>query len=392
MSQATTVSLATRGSDLARRQATTVKSALSSRRREVTLTEVDTTGDQIRDELIHRLGKTGAFVRALDQKVLDGDLDAAVHSLKDMPTEMPEEMVVAAIPERAPSGDVLVTPDGSDLDELSEGAVVGTSSLRRQAQLREARPDLEVVALRGNVDTRLEKLLAPSLQREHQRRLEAVGKLDEMVRGQPDAAETADGDGDTADENDSDADAPDSSDYDRSPEEWFTDLSDLERDAMSRKVDTEMDAIVLAEAGLRRSDLFETVPTYRLPRTEFVPAPGQGAIAVTATDESVIEQLQDTVDHPRTRVETTVERTVLAEVGGGCIAPIGVSAVLQGEYVHTRTQVLAHDGDEIIEATRDLPVTDHAEAAADFASDLRERGAAELIDAARAAAEEAGDD
>jgi len=392
MSQATTVSLATRGSDLARRQATTVKSALSSRRREVTLTEVDTTGDQIRDELIHRLGKTGAFVRALDQKVLDGDLDAAVHSLKDMPTEMPEEMVVAAIPERAPSGDVLVTPDGSDLDELSEGAVVGTSSLRRQAQLREARPDLEVVALRGNVDTRLEKLLAPSLQREHQRRLEAVGKLDEMVRDAPDAAETADGDGDTADENDSDADAPDSSDYDRSPEEWFTDLSDLERDAMSRKVDTEMDAIVLAEAGLRRSDLFETVPTYRLPRTEFVPAPGQGAIAVTATDESVIEQLQDTVDHPRTRVETTVERTVLAEVGGGCIAPIGVSAVLQGEYVHTRTQVLAHDGDEIIEATRDLPVTDHAEAAADFASDLRERGAAELIDAARAAAEEAGDD
>jgi hydroxymethylbilane synthase len=161
---------------------------------------------------------------------------------------------------------------------------------------------------------------------------------------------------------------------------------------MGRKVDTEMDAIVLAEAGIRRSDLFETVPTYRLPRTEFVPAPGQGAIAVTATDESVIEQLQDTVDHPRTRVETTVERTVLAEVGGGCIAPIGVSAVLQGEYVHTRAQVLAHDGDEVIEATRDLSVTDHADAAAEFAADLRERGAAEVIDAARAAAEEAGDD
>ncbi len=404
MSQATTVSLATRGSDLARRQATTVKSALSSRRREVTLTEVDTTGDQIRDELIHRLGKTGAFVRALDQKVLDGDLDAAVHSLKDMPTEMPEEMVVAAVPERAPSGDVLVTPDGADLDGLPEGAVVGTSSLRRQAQLREARSDLEVVALRGNVDTRLEKLLAPSLQREHQRRLEAVGKLDEMVgdaaideaNDAADADDAAAADDDngakTASDDGDDSDTPDSEDYDRSPEEWFDDLSDLERDAMGRKVDTEMDAIVLAEAGIRRSDLFETVPTYRLPRTEFVPAPGQGAIAVTATDESVIEQLQDTVDHPRTRVETTVERTVLAEVGGGCIAPIGVSAVLQGEYVHTRAQVLAHDGDEVIEATRDLPVTDHADAAAEFAADLRERGAAEVIDAARAAAEEAGDD
>jgi len=382
MSSATTVRLATRGSALARRQATTVKSALASRRREVTLTEVDTKGDQIRDELIHRLGKTGAFVRALDEKVLDGDLDAAVHSLKDMPTEMPDGLVVAAVPERAPAGDVLVSPDGVDIDSLPEGAVIGTSSLRRQAQLRNARPDLEVVALRGNVDTRIEKLLAPSLQREHQNRLEAVGKLDEIVG---DAA-VAD-DADDAGSNDSDAGDADSEDYDRSPEEWFDDLSDLERDAMGRKVDTEMDAIVLAEAGLRRSDLFETVPTHRLPRTEFVPAPGQGAIAVTAVDDDVIEQLRDNVDHPRTRIETTVERTVLAEVGGGCIAPIGINAILQGEYVHTRAQVLSQDGTEVIEETRDLPVTDHADAAADFAADLRDRGAAELIDAAREAAE-----
>ena len=75
---------------------------------------------------------------------------------------------------------------------------------------------------------------------------------------------------------------------------------------------------------------------------------------------------------------------MLAELGGGCIAPIGVNAILQGEYVHTRVQVLGPDGEETVEATRDLPVTDHAEAAADFASELRERGAAELIDAAEA--------
>ena len=373
MSSTTTVRLATRGSDLARRQATTVKSTLDSRRREVTLTEVDTRGDQIRDELIHRLGKTGAFVRALDEKVLAGDLDAAVHSLKDMPTEMPDELVVAAVPERAASGDVLVTPDGRDLDSLPEGAVVGTSSLRRKAQLLAARPDLEIVALRGNVDTRLEKLLAPSLQREHQARLEAVGKLDEIVG---DAAAVDDGDN-------ADSDADNDADYDRSPEEWFNDLTDLERDAMGRKVDTEMDAIVLAEAGLQRSDLLETVPTHRLPRERFVPAPGQGAIAVTAVDDDVIDQLREVVDHPRSRIETTAERTVLAELGGGCIAPIGVNAILQGEYVHTRVQVLGPDGEETVEATRDLPVTDHAEAAADFAAELRERGAAELIDAAK---------
>ena len=379
MSATTTVRLATRGSELARRQATTVKSTLDSRRREVTLTEVDTRGDQIRDELIHRLGKTGAFVRALDEEVLNGDLDAAVHSLKDMPTEMPAELVVAAVPERAPSGDVLVTPDGGDIDDLPEGAVVGTSSLRRKAQLLAARPDLEIVALRGNVDTRLEKLLAPSLQREHQARLEAVGKLDEIV---DDAAAVDDDNADS----DTDGDADNDADYDRSPEEWFNDRSELERDAMGRTVDTEMDAIVLAEAGLQRSDLLETVPTHRLPREQFVPAPGQGAIAVTAVDDDVVDQLREVVDHPRSRIETTVERTVLAELGGGCIAPIGVSAIVQGEYVHTRAQVLGPDGEETVEATRDLPVTDHAAAAADFADDLRGRGAAELIEAAETAA------
>jgi len=347
------IRLATRGSDLAVRQATAVKSQLDSRRREVTLTEVDTTGDQLRDELIHQLGKTGAFVRSLDEKVLSGDLDAAVHSMKDMPTEMPDDLVVAGVPERAPSGDVLVTPDGTNLELLSPEAVVGTSSLRRTAQLLAARPDLEIVPLRGNVDTRLEKLLAPSLQREHQRLVDAKK------------------DGEDA----------------RDPDEWFDSRSDLERNAMERRVETEMDAIVLAEAGLRRSDLYDDVATVQLPKSSFVPSPGQGAIAITATDSETVETIQKAVDHPRSRIETTVERTVLAEVGGGCIAPIGVSAILQGEYVQTRAQILSHDGSEVIEATRDLPVVDHAEAAVDFAADLRDRGAADLIEEAREIAE-----
>ena len=342
------IRLATRGSDLAMRQATTIKSQLESRRRSVSLTEVETTGDAIQDELIHRLGKTGAFVRSLDEKVLAGELDAAVHSMKDMPTEMPTELVVAATPERAPSGDVLVSPDGISVDQLSPEAVVGTSSLRRKAQLLAARPDLEIVPLRGNVDTRLDKLLAPSLQAEHERLLDAG----------------------------EDEDAQD-------PDDWFDSLSTLEQSAMERRVKTEMDAIVLAEAGLRRSGLFETVETSRLPKSSFVPSPGQGAIAVTASHPQTVETIREAVDHPRTRVETTVERTVLAEVGGGCIAPIGVSAILQGEYVHTRAQILSHDGSEVIEATRDLPVVDHAEAAAEFAAGLRERGAAELITEAR---------
>jgi hydroxymethylbilane synthase len=365
-----TLRLATRGSDLALRQAASVQEALESRRFDVELVEVETRGDQIRDELIHRLGKTGAFVRALDEKVLDGDVDAAVHSMKDMPTESPSDLVVAGVPGRAAASDLLVTPDGSDLAELPAEATVGTSSLRRKAQLLAAREDLDVRPLRGNVDTRVEKLLAPSVQAEHEVRVdddrERKGNAaEERVRG-----------------------GQYESDYERSIEEWFDDLSEIQRRALERDVETEYDAIVLAEAGLERSGLVHHVEAQRLPRTEFVPSPGQGAIAVTAADGDVVEAVRDAVDDPRTRVETTVERTVLAELGGGCIAPIGVFAILQGEYVHTTARVLSEDGQTEVGATRDLPVRDHANAAAEFAADLRERGAADLIDEARSEADD----
>ncbi|SMO38981.1 hydroxymethylbilane synthase [Halorubrum cibi] len=363
-----TLTLATRGSELALRQAETVRDALATRKREVEIRRVETRGDQIPDELIHRLGRTGAFVRALDEEVLAGDADLAVHSMKDVPTEGGDELVVAGVPERAAAGDLLVHPEGKALADLPSGAVVGTGSLRRTAQIGAARPDLVVEPIRGNVDTRIEKLLAPGLQAEHERRLVASGE---------DAALTAEGDG----ENEA-ADASDET-FDESVEEWFDSLSDLERSAMERKVDTEYDALVLAEAGLRRSDLFYDVETTRLSREEFVPAAGQGAIAVTAADDEVVEAVRSAVDHPRTRVATTVERTVLAELNGGCIAPIGVSALVQGEHVHTRVRVLSTDGTEEVAGTRDLPIRSHATAAASFAADLADRGAAELIAEAR---------
>jgi len=379
-----TLRLATRGSDLALRQAGTVRDALSSRRRDVELRRVETRGDQIPDELIHRLGRTGAFVRSLDEEVLAGDADLAVHSLKDVPTEGMDDMVVAGVPERAPSGDVLVHPDGLGVEDLPSGAVVGTGSLRRTAQLKAARPDLVVEPLRGNVDTRIEKLLAPGLQAEHERRLIASGEASAMTAeeggegGEEEGSEDGEGDESEVDEA-----------FERTVEEWFDSLSDLERSAMERKVETEYDAIVLAEAGLRRSDLFHDVPTTRLPREEFVPAAGQGAIAVTATDPDVVEAVRSAVDHPRTRVAVTVERTILGELNGGCVAPIGVSALVQGERVHTRVRVLSTDGTEEVAGTRDLPIRSHAKAAEEFAADLADRGAADLIEVAR---EEAGAD
>ena len=359
-----TVRVATRGSDLARRQAATVKERLEARRHTVELVEIETKGDQLRDELIHRLGKTGAFVRALDERVLDGDCDAAVHSMKDVPTESPDDLVIAGVPQRATPGDLLVTPDGATLDDLPEGSVVGTSSLRRKAELLAVRPDLDVRPLRGNVDTRIEKLLAPHRQREHERRMEAA---------------EADEEGDES--NESSDDLPE---YERTPQEWFDDLNESERRSLEREVETEFDAIVLAAAGLERSGLARHVPTDELATDEFVPAPGQGALAVTAQDGKLAATLNEVLDHPRTRVETTVERVILEELGGGCVAPMGAHAVIQGEYVRVAVRVLSRDGTEEVAATRDLPIERHPAAARDLAADLADRGAADLIDEARA--------
>ncbi|WP_049928604.1 hydroxymethylbilane synthase [Halopiger goleimassiliensis] len=374
-----TLRLATRGSALARRQAGLVEEALEDRRYEVELVTVETTGDQVRDELIHRLGKTGAFVRELDERVLEGDLDGAIHSMKDMPTEQPRELVTAAVPERGAPGDVLVTPDGASLEDLPQGATVGTSSLRRRAQLLAERPDLEVEPLRGNVDTRLEKLLAPSLQAEHERRLEAEESEDDETEESEDD-ETEESEDDETEESEGDGD--DDPAYDRTVDEWFDDRSELEKQALGREVETEYDAIVLAEAGLERSGLAHYVRYQRLPTETFTPAPGQGALAVTATDGETARKMQSAIDHPRSRVETTVERTILAELGGGCIAPVGIYAIVQGEYVHTTVQVFDRDGQESVTGTRDLPIERHASAAREFAQDLADRGAAELIERA----------
>jgi hydroxymethylbilane synthase len=367
MSNRGTQRLATRGSDLALRQAAEVKAALEDRRFEVELVEVETAGDEIRDELIHRLGKTGAFVRSLDEKVLSGEVDGAIHSMKDMPTDSPDELVVAAIPERASANDVLITPDGATPGELPEGATVGTSSLRRKAQLMHHRPDLNVEPLRGNVDTRAEKLLAPALQREHERRTEAE-KEKQSKKAKEQKGHEVDHD----------------AEYDRTVEEWFNDLAEIERRALEREVETEFDAIVLAQAGLERSGLAHHLEYEELPTDEYVPAPGQGALAVTTLDSDLAQDVNTVLDHPRTRVETTVERTILAELGGGCVAPIGVHGLIQGEHVHVDVQVFAQDGSERIAVSRDLPVENHASAAKDVAAELADQGAAELIEAAKA--------
>lgn len=147
--------IATRGSALARWQADRVAALLgASGEASVEMVVVSTSGDQRRDVPIHAMGGTGVFVKEVQDAVLDGRADVAVHSAKDLPAVTADGLMLACVPERADARDAMI---GSTLDALPEGARVATGSVRRRAQLAAVRPDLEFAELRGNIDTRLAK-------------------------------------------------------------------------------------------------------------------------------------------------------------------------------------------------------------------------------------------
>jgi hydroxymethylbilane synthase len=147
--------IASRGSQLALWQARWVAAQLSAAGHPCRIEIVKTTGDKITDVPLAKVGTKGLFTKEIEEALLDGRADLAVHSLKDLPTELPEGLVLAAVPEREDPRDAVV---GRKLADLPPGARVGTSSLRRAAQLRQLRPDLQVESVRGNLDTRLRKL------------------------------------------------------------------------------------------------------------------------------------------------------------------------------------------------------------------------------------------
>jgi hydroxymethylbilane synthase len=156
----TTLRIATRGSRLALWQAENVRSLLLARRPNLSieLVLVQSTGDVNRTDPLHKIGGMGLFTKEVQDAVIDRRADFAVHSLKDLPTENPKELVLAAVPERGPTEDVLLAPKHRTLARLPKGARVATSSLRRRAQLLRLRPDLQVAEVRGNVETRIRKL------------------------------------------------------------------------------------------------------------------------------------------------------------------------------------------------------------------------------------------
>ncbi|MFW5929727.1 MAG: hydroxymethylbilane synthase [Halobacteriota archaeon] len=287
--------LASRGSDLALWQARRVADGLAG---DADIVTVETEADRFEGD-VSDLGHQGVFVRELDLRVADGDVDGAVHSMKDMPTERPEGVEVAAVLERGPAYDALVSLDGHTIDDLPEGAVVGTSSARRKAQVERYRDDVEVEGLRGNVDTRVERLR-----------------------------------------------------------------------------DGDYDAVVLSSAGLDRLDI--DVPREELPPSDFVPAANQGVVAVVAREDTDAFERLRRLDHKRTRVEATAERTVLSRVGGGCIAPMGVYAVIRGEYIEISAEVVSSEGD--VSFQRRYPVHLYVEGAREIADDMVDEGARALME------------
>ena len=159
------IKIGTRASKLALWQANWVKSALTANNPawNIELVTIKTKGDKILDVPLAKVGGKGLFVKEIEQALLDHRIDIAVHSMKDMPSEIPDSLCIGAIPQREAADDVLISSKGLKFEDLPGGAVIGTSSLRRAAQLRHARPDILIAPLRGNLDTRLKKLETENL-------------------------------------------------------------------------------------------------------------------------------------------------------------------------------------------------------------------------------------
>ncbi|HEX9997638.1 MAG TPA: hydroxymethylbilane synthase [Abditibacterium sp.] len=273
-----TLVMGTRGSPLALAQARLVARQLEKLHADVRVEEriIRTTGDKNQGQPLPQIGGKGVFTLEIEDALIGGDIDFAVHSLKDLPPAMPEGLCLAAVPARENPCDSLILHDFNipsvetgdlALKILPLGAVVGTSSLRRAAMLRNLRPDLKIQDVRGNIDTRLRKL----------------------------------------------------------HEEGFH-------------------AIVLARAGLSRLEI-DAPNAVNLPESWFVPAPGQGALALQSRRDdldtrSVLMALED----PSTRAAVEAERALVAVLGAGCSTPLGALARATGDLISMHAVVLSTDG------------------------------------------------
>jgi hydroxymethylbilane synthase len=302
-----TFRLGTRASKLARWQADWVAARLRDLGHRVEIVRITTAGDVEQVGPVADIGAPGVFTKEIQRAVLAGEVDFAVHSLKDLPTDEVAGLTLATVPQRESPTDVLIARTAESLEALPDSARIGTGSLRRQAQLRHVRPDLRVESVRGNVDTRLRKLDA----------------------GQ-------------------------------------------------------FDAIVLAEAGLKRLGLSDRISQV-LPLDLMLPAVGQGALGIECRDDdastlAALRSLDDSDSH----AAVLAERALLAHLCGGCLAPIGALAQVKKGQIQLSAVVLNSEGSRRITASGDALPADAVSLGRRVADDLLAQGAAGLIAAARA--------
>jgi hydroxymethylbilane synthase len=311
----TTLRIGSRGSQLALWQAHWVMDAIHRVRPDVRteLLVIKTTGDKILDVPLAKVGGKGLFVKEIEEAMLGGRIDIAVHSMKDMPAELPQGLCIGAVPKREDPRDALVAEKFRSLADLPKGARVGTSSLRRSAQLLHLRPDLLIEPLRGNLDTRLKKLTT-----------------------------------------------------------------------------TDLDAIVLAAAGLRRLGLADRI-TAVLDADSMLPAVGQGALCIESrTDDETISAVLSALDDADTHTAVLAERAFLHRLEGGCQVPIAGHATLHQmdkmdqtdeEDGLTITGLVAElDGSRLIKQTLAGPRDQAAELGLRLADALLAQGAGSILE------------
>jgi hydroxymethylbilane synthase len=298
-----TLRVGTRRSALARRQTDQLVAALGL---PTEIVPIITEGDRS-PAALQQIGGTGLFVSALRAALVGGDIDIAVHSYKDLPTRPWDGVTVAAVPVREDARDALVARDGRTLAQLPAGGRVGTGSPRRAAQLLAMGRGLAVVPLRGNVDTRVRRVL-----------------------------------------------------------------------------DGDLDAAVLALAGLQRLDRTNVV-TEILDPAQFLPAPAQGALAVEVrSDDDAVRDAVRPLDDPDTRACVRAERALLAELEAGCSAPIGalaqIGAARDGSReVFLQASVTAVDGGTVVRKSTTGPVTDAEGVGRRLAAVLIANGAQQMM-------------
>jgi len=252
------------------------------------------------------VGGKGLFVKEIEEALLDGRVDLAVHSMKDMPAEIPPGLIIGAVPPRENPLDALITSGPESLEALPRGARVGTSSLRRGAQIRHLRPDAVIVALRGNLDTRLRKL----------------------------------------------------------------ESSDL-------------DAIVLAAAGLMRLGLTDRISAYLQP-DQMLPAVGQGALCIEAREQDpATRDLLSLLDHPESHTAVTAERAFLNILQGGCQVPLAAHAQLREGRLHMQGLVAELDGRRILRATAEGTPASAEEIGRGLGEALLAQGADQILERLR---------